>query len=190
MGQSKLCLPWGESTILGHILQQWREAGATDLLVVHAPGEKTSVVLELDRLDFPQEQRIETLAPERDMMGSVVTAARHAGKFPSLSHLIIALGDQPHIHLETLRALLKACQQDQDRIVRVVFNGKPGHPLALPAHLLEKLSTTSSETLRDFIGLSSQEVCDLTCCDSGVLLDLDTPDEYAQGLRQVDQPLT
>lgn len=190
MGQPKLCLPWEETTILGHILRQWREAGAVDFLVVHAPGAETPVALELDRLGIPSEQRTATLAPERGMMGSVITAARRACESPALTHLIIALGDQPHLHVETLRAVLKACESNQDKIVRAVFHGKPGHPLALPASLLAKLSATSSETLRDFIGLSSHDICDLTCHDSGVLLDLDTPDDYAQGLRRASQSLT
>jgi molybdenum cofactor cytidylyltransferase len=190
MGQPKLCLPWGKTTILGHIIRQWRDAGARDLLVVHPPGTETPVALELDRLGVPPEQRAATLAPERGMMGSVFTAARHARELPSLTHLIIALGDQPHLQMETLRALLRACGPARDQIIRMVFQGKPGHPLALPASLLPELSITSSETLRDFIGLSSKEVCDLTCPDSGVLLDLDTPDDYAQELRRMDRPLT
>src|ERR1700683_1846618 len=39
MGRPKLCLPWGRTTVLGHILDQWREAGAEKIVVVHAPGE-------------------------------------------------------------------------------------------------------------------------------------------------------
>src|SRR5271169_5888923 len=86
MGRPKLCLPWGQTTILGHILNQWREAGAEKILVVHGPGE-TPVTLELDRLGFPVSQRAVNLAMERGMMGSVVTAASHAHGDASVTHL-------------------------------------------------------------------------------------------------------
>jgi CTP:molybdopterin cytidylyltransferase MocA len=185
MGRPKLCLPWGQTTILGHVLSQWREAGAEKILVVHGPGE-TPVTRELDRLGIPSAQRAATVAPERGMMGSVVTAAQQALRDASLTHLVIALGDQPHLRTETLRAVLRACETAPGKIVRVVFHGKPGHPLALPANLLAELSGTSSETLRDFLRLKEIPACDLTSSDSGVLLDVDTPADYARASRAVD----
>jgi CTP:molybdopterin cytidylyltransferase MocA len=182
MGMPKLCLPWGQTTILGHILNQWREAGAEKILVVHASAENP-VTLELDRLGIPSDQRTATLVPERGMMGSVVTATRRALRDGSLTHLVVALGDQPRLQTETLRDLLRACETSPDKIVRVVFNGKPGHPLALPTNVLAELSVTSSETLRDFLRLKKRPLCDLTSRDSGVLLDMDTPDDYARASR-------
>jgi molybdenum cofactor cytidylyltransferase len=184
MGRPKLCLPWGKTTVLGHILAQWREAGAEKIVVVHGAGE-TPVTLELDRLGFPSGQRVATRAPERGMMGSVVTAAARALHDVTLTHLVIALGDQPHLRAETLRELLRACETAPGKIVRVVFQNKPGHPLALPANVLAELSVTPSETLRDFLRLKEMEVCDLTCRDSGVLLDVDTPDDYDRASNSI-----
>lgn len=185
MGRPKLCLPWGETTILGHLLAQWRAAGADKIIVVHGPGE-TPVTRELDRLGIPADQRAANLAMERGMMGSVAMAARLAAQDTKLTHLVIALGDQPHLRMETLRELLRACETAPGKIVRVVFDGKPGHPLALPANVLAELSVTSSATLREFLRLKEIPVCDLTSDDSGVLLDLDTPDDYARASGFVD----
>jgi CTP:molybdopterin cytidylyltransferase MocA len=183
MGRPKLCLPWGETTILGHVTGQWREAGAQALLVVHDPDAESPVIRELDRLGVPAHERIATLAPQRGMMGSVVTAARRALQVPSLTHLVIALGDQPQVRTETLRTLLAACATRPESVLRVSHHGKPGHPLALPASCLAELGATSSATLRDFIGLLPMPPEDLTSSDSGVLLDIDTPDEYAEAFR-------
>lgn len=188
MGQPKLCLPWGKTTILGHLLDQWREAGAVDFLVVHAPEGDSPVVRELDRLQVSSGQRAATVAFERGMMGSVVTAARHAQGRPGLTHLIIALGDQPQLKTETLRNLLAACASRPESIVRVTFRNKPAHPLALPARLLTELAGTSCATLREFIGSHVQDVFDLTSDDSGVLLDLDTPDDYARAWQSTERP--
>jgi CTP:molybdopterin cytidylyltransferase MocA len=185
MGQPKLCLPWGKTTILGHLLDQWHEAGADKIVVVHGPGE-TPVTLELNRLGVPTGQRAATVAMDRGMMGSVITAARLAVQDATLTHLVIALGDQPQVRTESLRGILQACETAPGRIVRVVFQGNPGHPVALPANVLSELSETSSETLRDFLRLKEIPGCDLTVDDSGVLLDVDTPDDYARASRSLD----
>jgi len=190
MGAPKLCLPWLGTTVLGHLLAQWRKAGAVKMLVIHPQEKDAPVVLELGRLGVPSSQRAETLAPHRGMMGSVVTAAGRALADSCLTHLIISLGDQPHLRPETLRDLLRTCEIAPGKVVRTVFEGKPGHPLALPAVLLVDLSATSSATLRDFLGLQKTQVVDLTCHDSGVLLDLDTPDDYARGCPSADASLT
>jgi len=186
MGTPKLCLPWKDTSVLGHLLAQWHEAGAVEILVVHPQEKGSPVVAELDRLAVPSAERAATVAPERGMMGSVVTAAGWAAQAPALTHLVIALGDQPHLLMETLRDLLRACGTAPDRIIRVVFDGKPGHPLALPASLLADLSKTTCATLRDFLGLQKNPVIDLTCRDLGVLLDMDTPEDYARAARLVD----
>ncbi len=179
MGAPKLCLPWKGTTVLGHLLTQWREAGADKILVIHSPDPQAPVVAELDRLGVAASERTPTLAFERGMMGSVVTAAGRATQDPGLTHLVIALGDQPHLRPETLRAFLDLCGVSPGKVVRVAFEGKSGHPLALPADLLRELSETSCATLSTFLGLQTRAVVDLTCQDSGVLLDIDTPDDYA-----------
>jgi molybdenum cofactor cytidylyltransferase len=185
MGQPKLCLPWGKTTILGHIREQWLEAGAENILIIHAPGE-SPVTRELDRLGVAAENRAPTLAMERGMMGSVVTAATRALAEPSLTHLIISLGDQPQIQSATMKKLLRTCVISPGELVRVVHDGKAGHPLALPAELLPELSITPAETLRDFLRLRDMLVCDLTIADSGVLLDVDTPADYTRATQPLN----
>ena len=117
MGAPKLCLPWKNTTVLGHLLIQWREAGAEKILVIHPPDPQSPVAKELDRLNVPHDQRTPTLAFERGMMGSVVTAAGRAAQDPTLTHLVIALGDQPHLRPETLRAFLELCAASPGKIV-------------------------------------------------------------------------
>jgi molybdenum cofactor cytidylyltransferase len=184
MGHPKLSLSWGGTSILGHLLQQWRDAGAEKIVVIHSPGEKNPVTSELDRLGVPPGERIATIAPERGMMGSVITAARQTARDSSLTHLIIALGDQPHLRTDTLRMALHAGASAPGKIIRTVFQGKPGHPLVLPVSLIAELTHTPAATLRDFISLHQEQVFDLECSDSGVLLDIDTPEDYAQASQR------
>ena len=40
MGRPKLLLPWGETSVLGHLLNQWRQVGAAQVAVVHAADNR------------------------------------------------------------------------------------------------------------------------------------------------------
>ena len=183
MGSPKLCLPWNGTTVLDHLLRQWHEAGAEKILVIHPSEDSSPVVQELERLKIPTEMRAPTGAFERGMMGSVVTAAGRGLRDSEISHLIIALGDQPHLRRETLQRMLEVCGQHPEKIIRTVFQGKSGHPLALPASLLPDLASSDSASLRDFLDSSKSPACNLTCNDSGVLLDVDTPADYQEMRR-------
>src|SRR5437764_10462403 len=78
MGRPKLLLPWGATSALGHLIEQWRKLGAHQIAVVCAAGD-TGMQAELDRLKFPIECRIFNEAPERGMFSSIQCAARWSG---------------------------------------------------------------------------------------------------------------
>ena len=40
MGRPKLLLPWGETSVLGHLIKQWQALGARQIAVVCAPGDQ------------------------------------------------------------------------------------------------------------------------------------------------------
>jgi len=185
MGVPKMCLPWKGSSVLGHLLGQWREAGVAQIVVVHA-GAGSPVAVELARLGVSPDEQAVTAAPGREMMGSVMTAARRAAADGSVNLLIVALGDHPHLRTETLRDLVRACDIAPGKMVRVLHRGTAGHPIALPSSVLAELGETSCATLRDFLGLLKSPVLDLTCDDSGVLMDIDTPDDYVRAIRAGD----
>ena len=95
MGRPKLLLPWKDTTVIGHILRQWRELGARQIAVVHRPDD-APLAAELDRLGVPAHDRIENPTPELGMFSSIVCAANWSGWRTEISSWAIALGDQPH----------------------------------------------------------------------------------------------
>src|SRR6185503_15148995 len=93
MGRPKLLLPWGETSVLGHLLQKWTELGAAQIAVVYAADTKI-IAAELDRLAFSPAQRIQNPAPENGMFSSIQCAANWQGWNQDLTHWIVTLGDQ------------------------------------------------------------------------------------------------
>lgn len=177
MGQPKLLLPWQNTSIIGHLVSQWQELGAKQIVIVHRPNDEL-LFAELKRLDFPKENGIENSQPERGMFSSIVCAANWNGWHKEVSHFAIALGDQPHLHLKTLQTLLKFVTQHPANICQPMCGDKTGHPVILPRKIFGELQNTRAETLKDFLKHFSDRSVQCVINDFGVTLDLDTPEDY------------
>jgi len=179
MGQPKLLLPWAGTSILGHLLHQWRTLGARQIAVVCANRDDT-LGAELSRLCFAAENIIENPMPERGMFSSIQCGAGWRGWVPDLTHWAIVLGDQPHLRLETLTGLLAFAANHSGQVCQPAYRGKAAHPVVLPKPVFQALATSQAETLKEF--LSAGEVCRFDCEDSGLELDLDRPEDYQRAL--------
>src|ERR1051326_5138320 len=103
MGRPKLLLPWGATSVLGHQITLWKAFGAMQICVVYAEHDQ-GMHAELDRLAVPACDRIGNPRPKQGMFGSIRCAAMWEGWLGDLTHVVISLGDQPHLRPETLQA--------------------------------------------------------------------------------------
>lgn len=181
MGRPKLLLPWRNTTVIGHIIHQWRELGAEQIAIVLRPGD-APLAAELDRFAFPPSNRIENPQPGRGMFSSILCAAHWQGWKPSIATLAVSLGDQPHLRLETLRALLEFHAQHPGTVCQPEFGGHARHPVLLPRAAFEDLKHTRAETLKDFLKLNLRSVVQYSVADAGLALDLDTPEDYKEAV--------
>ncbi len=175
MGRPKLLLPWGSTSILGHIIGQWQSLGAAQVAVVCASGDQ-QVLAELSRIGLPAQNHIHNLAPERGMFSSIQCAAAWPYWRQDLTHWLIILGDQPHLALKTLSALLAFAAAHPDRVCQPVHRGRRRHPVLLPKSVFEGLRNSSAPNLKEFL-----RPCDVASCeldDPGLALDIDTPEDY------------
>lgn len=179
MGRPKLLLPWKDTTVIGQIIRQWHELGATQIAVVHRPKD-CALFAELDRLNFPAQDRIGNPQPERGMFGSVICAANWSGWRNEISHFVITLGDQPHLRTETLRELLDFAAQNPDAICQPQFGGHGRHPVILPRAVFAGLKSSRAESLKEYLESNSCRRAEFPANDPGLALDLDTPSHYAQ----------
>jgi CTP:molybdopterin cytidylyltransferase MocA len=170
-------LPWRGSTVIGHLLAQWRELGAAQITVVLRAGD-TALAAELERLQFPTSDRIANPQPERGMFSSVVCAANWTGWRAEICRWAVVLGDQPHLQTETLRGLLEFSAQHPAAICQPALGGRPGHPVVLPAGALAELRYFPAATLKEFLKLTDRPRLAHDVADPGLLADLDTPADY------------
>jgi len=180
MGRPKLLLPWRETTVLGHLLRQWRQLGAEQLAVVTAPGGR-AVFEELESLKFAPENRIINPHPERGMFSSIQCAAQWTGWRPELSHWAIVLGDQPHLRASTLRAVLELGFTQPEKVCQPAFEGSARHPVLLPKSVFVRLADTKAATFKEFLSEFPCDVCQVN--DPGLGLDIDYPEDYQKALK-------
>lgn len=177
MGQPKLLLPWNGTTIIGHLIRQWQALDAAQIAVVCRSNDEP-LLRELGRLGFPSENLIVNTHPERGMFSSILCAARWSGWQPGLTSWAIVLGDQPHLHSETLQSLLAFHARHSFGISQPSHEGRAGHPVLLPRSALEQLKTTDAQTFKIFLKQNDAAVVKCPVTDSGLALDLDTPEDY------------
>jgi molybdenum cofactor cytidylyltransferase len=182
MGRPKLLLPWGNTSVIGHLLRQWERLGARQVAVVCRANDRRLAV-ELDRLGLPARNRVVNPAPERGMFSSVVCAANWHGWVRGLTAWAIVLGDQPHLRLAGLRGLLKFQRGHPERICQPSYGGHGRHPILLPGAAWGELAKSSAGDLKEFLRHATGEVAQCPLDDAGLELDLDTPEDYEQLLR-------
>jgi molybdenum cofactor cytidylyltransferase len=180
MGRPKLLLPWAETSVLGHLLAQWRALGATQIAIVCA-ADAQPVQAELARLAFPLENRIFNPAPNEGMFSSVLCAARWPGWQKDLTHWAIVLGDQPHLRLETLSQLLEFAAAHAESVCQPCRVGRRRHPVLLPKADFLQLKKTPASNLKDFLLRCSVAACEMN--DPGLDLDIDQPGDYEAALK-------
>jgi molybdenum cofactor cytidylyltransferase len=182
MGRPKLLLPWGATTVLGQLLEQWKRLEVRQVAVVCATGD-SEIQNELDRLGFPAENRIFNSAPERGMFSSIQCAAHWPGWDPDLTHWVITLGDQPHLQQETLRTLIDFGAANPGRICQPLRKGRRRHPVLISKSAFAALKDCSAADLKQFLESRANECAGFEAADPGLDFDLDTPADYARARR-------
>jgi molybdenum cofactor cytidylyltransferase len=182
MGRPKMILPWKKTKVLGHLITLWTRLPARQVAVVCA-ADDAAINDELDRLNFPRENRIVNPAPRRGMFSSVQCSARWPGWQTSLTHWAIVLGDQPHLQPKTLQALVDFAAQQPGKICQPGWRGHARHPVLLPEGAFRKLAGSIAQTLKEFLQSLSADVSVIDLSDPGLEFDIDVPADYEKALQ-------
>lgn len=184
MGRPKLLLPFGESTVIGSLIEALRLGGVARILLVLAPGD-TSLQA------WAARQELETTlnpAPERGMLSSILAGLRvltpeHAGQ--EWQPLLVSPADLPAIRPQTIRLLLESYHAAAEPLVVPSYRGERGHPLLMAPHVVSEIENLEPDVgLRQL--LDRYAVGEIPVTDPGVVRDVDTPEAYECLRRDVD----
>lgn len=170
MGAPKMLLPFGNSTVLGTVLDACIASRIDETLVVIPQGDKP-----LGDLLWGLPVRIvDNPDVDRGMLSSIrcgVEAASDAEVY------CIVLGDMPAIRPSIIDGLLAVHRA----ITIPVCNGKRGHPVLISSAYRDAILTQYDDVgLRGLMDEYRDAVTEVPVDEDGVLLDLDTPEDYAR----------
>ncbi|MEW5744683.1 MAG: nucleotidyltransferase family protein [Nitrospirota bacterium] len=170
MGQAKQLMPLQGKPIIRRCLDTLREAGLESIVVVLGArsGEIAGVLGGLPVTIVLNEQ------PGSDMAGSV--RAGLAAVSDQCSGVLLSLADHPLVSPATIRTLVARHGEHPGSIIIPVHEERRGHPALFPYHALKEIYTEM--TLRDIIRKAPGRVHCVAVQDPGVILDMDTREDY------------
>ncbi len=177
MGRSKQLLPLDGRPAIVRCLESIRGASVDDIVVV--VGANGDEVLEAIKEFLVTVVRNET--PGADMAESVRVGLKKVS--PACSGVFVCLVDHPMVKAETLISMRSCHAQKPHSIILPIYRGEKGHPPLLPREILAEIDVLP--TLRDVIQKHSGKVYCLAVNDEGVVLDMDTWEDYQRMLLRL-----
>jgi molybdenum cofactor cytidylyltransferase len=174
MKQPKLALPWGDTTVIGQIVQQILESGIKEILVVSG-GAHQEIIEAL--VGKPVRIIFNPDFAASEMLDSIKLGLRNVSHFAQAA--LIVLGDQPQLQVRTIKYLTNAYAIHRPSLVVPSFKNHRGHPWLVDRRLWPSiLAVEPLNTLRSFLNENRSEICYIDSPDDTILRDLDTPADY------------
>jgi molybdenum cofactor cytidylyltransferase len=168
MGQPKMLLPWGKTTVLGKVIETLQSAGVEEIVIV----TNSEIAPQISNYQLPI-----TINDSGEMLASIQTGLR--SQKPSTEAALICLGDQPQIEERSVRSVCEAFQKTKSNLVVPSYQMRRGHPwLAARPLWGEILTMREPETMRDFLNKHNEEIHYIECGTPTILQDVDTPEDY------------
>lgn len=187
MGQLKALLPWRGRSLLDHQVSALREGGADQVVVVlgHRAGDLRPLLEGKDGVswtlnpDYLQGKTTSIRAGLSALPYSLPIEGEGQGGGEIVRDIVLLNVDQPRDAADVAR-VLEAHRAHGYAVTVPEYRGKGGHPIALSATLLPELLEIDEDTqgIKAVVRRRPESVQRLPLDNPGILLDLNTPEQY------------
>ena len=119
----------------------------------------------------------------RGQLSSLQTAIRALDGEP-VEAILVHLVDHPFIESEVVNRMIGAFRAQGKLIVVPRFAGRRGHPVLFSSRLFPEFLATPLETgAKPVVRGHPEETLELETGEEGILIDIDTPEEYRKHVR-------
>lgn len=175
MGQQKVILPYGNTTIVGHIVSVLHASQVDWIGVV--TGYRPDAVGAA--LEGGPAKLIHNACYAEGMLSSIRAGLRALPQ--EVRNVLVALGDQPAIDSSLVNELLSLVRDKPGALAVPRFGARRGHPLLFSAgYIPEVLTDFEVEGLRGLLARHADKVIEFPATNDGVLQNVDTPEDYAK----------
>lgn len=174
MGEQKLLLPWGKTSVIGHVVSTLIEAEVDNITLITGGSE---AALKETLQDYEINYIFNRDYANGEMLLSVKAGLRSLGK--KANSALIVLADQPQIEAKTIRAINKSYLTSEKKIIVPSYHMHRGHPwLVDNSFWQEILDLVPPLTLHDFLNKHSNDIEYVVVNTPSILQDLDTKMDY------------
>jgi molybdenum cofactor cytidylyltransferase len=173
MGQPKQLLPFGQSTIVERTIDNLLNSAVSETIVV---------------LGYRDEEIRKTIAGkpvklvinpdyQQGMSTSIIAGLKQVDK--RARAVLIALSDQPFVDSQIITSLVQAFIANKRGIIIPVYQGRRGNPVIFAIKYKGELLNLKGDVGgREIIKLHPDDVLEVAVNCEGVLLDIDTMENY------------
>jgi len=179
MGQPKMLLKWGKTTVLEHVISVLANAGVEDIVVVTgAARDEVEKVVAVAQANYSVRSVFNEGFVEGEMLSSIQRGLRDLAE-KGADAALIALGDQPQVREGSVRRVCEMFKETGSPLVVPSYHMRRGHPWLVEESLWgEMLAMRAPQTPRDFLNARADQIKYVEVDDEGILADLDTPEQY------------
>ena len=179
MGTQKLLLPYHNSTMIETVIDNVLDSRVEKVMVVL--GNDSDEIIRV--IGQKPVKYCYNPHPEKGMLSSVLCGF-HA--LPEQANAaLVYLGDQPDIPPVITDTIIGAYNENLRGIVIPVHNHRRGHPLLVDLKYRKEIDKLDLEKgLRSLMHLFSQDVLEVEVDEPGILVDIDTREDYSNATKQ------
>lgn len=141
LGRPKQIEPWGEGTLLSHVLTEVAK-GPFDHRFVVLGAEAERILAEVDFTDWVV---VENLEWESGMASSLRVGLDAILRLTRAESVLIFLGDQPEIDQDVVAALLQARRRTQRQVIVPKYRYEWGNPVLVERPLWGRLMSLEGD---------------------------------------------
>ncbi len=176
MGQPKMLMPWGDSTVIRTVVEGVFQAGISESWVVMGSLE-AELKRELTGLPVNFAQNPDF--GNGEMLASVKLGLKSLSE--EIEAALIVLGDQPQVESRVIGLIVERYWANHQALIVPSYQMRRGHPWLVGRSLWNDiLEVKPPDTLREFLNAKQQDIDYLAVDTPSILLDLDTQDDYAK----------
>jgi molybdenum cofactor cytidylyltransferase len=172
MGQNKMLLPFGRSTVIESIVTEVTACNLSEVVVVTGHEHEEIAALLANN---PVRCVFNSDYDRSEMIVSIQAGLRALSE--KIQAALIVLGDQPRIQRDMVQRIVAAYAPHA--LIIPSFQNRRAHPILVDRSLwADVLALPSTATLRDFVRSRADRIRYVEVDSDSVLHDMDTPGDY------------
>ncbi len=180
--ENKLLLPFGGGTIIEQVITELKKVDRMEIIVVSGDRQVREIAGRLG---------VETVSPAGAICQSNSLKAGLLGLTDKITGIFFVLGDQPfiqadlYLQMQQVFGYLQKIGSSRD-IILPYYGNKRGNPVLIGTGHGENLTRIKGDQgAREIIAGNRHRIFKLVVDNPGLIMDIDTPEEYKLALKSL-----